>query len=77
MSPTLTGLQVNTPLDLSSSLGRIHQPFTVGARVGVFNKKKVPILGTIRWMGTDILTRTLGSNHIGIETVSLYYNQWL
>ena len=48
-----------------------HQPFKVGDRVGVLNTKTVPIYGTVRWMGTDIQTRKLDTNHIGIETVSL------
>ena len=72
LSPTVTGLQVHTAL--SPSVVKPHQRYRIGDRVSVFNKKNVTILGTVRWVGTDILTRKLESNHIGIETVSASYS---
>ena len=44
--------------------------FKINDRVVVFNKKNVPMGGTVRWIGRDLQTRILDTNHIGIETVS-------
>ena len=50
-----------------------YQPLKIGDRVFVFNKKKVPVFGTVRCLGTDILTRKVDNNYIGIETVSNFF----
>ncbi len=47
--------------------------FKINDRVVVYNRKNVPIHGTVRWTGRNIHTRTLNTNHIGIETVSAVF----
>ncbi len=44
--------------------------FKINDCVVVYNKKNVPMHGTVRWVGRDIHSRTLDTNYIGIETVS-------
>ncbi len=48
--------------------------FKINDRVVVYNKKNVAIHGTVRWTGRDVQTRTLNTNHIGIETVSAVFS---
>ncbi|XP_064393270.1 uncharacterized protein LOC135340804 isoform X2 [Halichondria panicea] len=45
--------------------------FKINDRVVVYNKKKEPMGGTVRWIGRNLQTRTLDTNHIGIETDSI------
>ncbi|XP_064393273.1 ubiquitin carboxyl-terminal hydrolase CYLD-like isoform X2 [Halichondria panicea] len=45
--------------------------FKINDRVVVYNRKKEPMGGTVRWIGRDLQTRTLDTNHIGIETDSI------
>ena len=47
--------------------------FKINDRVVVYNRKNVAMHGTVRWTGRDVQTRTLDTNHIGIETVSACY----
>ena len=75
----------NPPVDSSANTGKVsshsfdppvdqpHQHFKVNDRVVVYNKKNIAVHGTVRWTGRRVQTRTLESNHIGIETVSSSY----
>ena len=74
----------NPPVDSSANTGKIsshnfdtpvdqpHQHFKINDRVVVYNMKNIAMHGTVRWTGRHVQTRTLESNHIGIETVSSY-----
>ena len=44
--------------------------FKINDRVVIYNRKNVPMHGTVRWVGRNVYTRTLDTNYIGIETVS-------
>ncbi len=59
---------VNPPAQ-GSSVDK-HPRFKINDRVVVYNKKNVPMHGIVRWTGMNVQTKTLDTNHIGIETVS-------
>ena len=60
------------PQSVNSSTAQVNQNqlIKLDDRVVVLDRKNCPQHGTVRWVGRHIRTRTLKSNHIGIETVS-------